>query len=430
MSATVVPPIEEVSPGLVTRIKDGDLAGAQKGLLVAGLALIGVSCIGWSREFYFSYLTAYLFGLTICLGALFFVLVQHVVRAGWSVTVRRAAEHVAGAIWIFLPLFIPILYGFDELYGHWSIASNHDAVVAGKAAYLNKPFFFVRLAIYFAAWIGMALWFKKKSIAQDESGDPAISLHLSRLAAPCLLVYALTVTFAAFDWSMSLNPHWFSTMFGICYFAGGFMAFLATAILFFKWIGKLGYLKDAVNVEHYHDIGKLMYAFVIFWTYVTFSQYMLIAYANLPEETSYFAMRQEHGWDTAFAVLAFGHFVAPFVLFMSRHVKRHPIAPIPVAIWLLAMHWVDLQYQVVPNASHGHGDHGAGGPGGAGPAALEDAAHAHAETWLGQIHWYDVSLTLGFFALVLGVALTTMRKSHLIPVRDPRLQEALNFHNI
>lgn len=434
MSATVVPPIEETSPGLVTRVKDGDLSGLQKGLLVAGIALIGVGCVGWSPEFYFSYLTAYLFGLTICLGALFFVLVQHVVRAGWSVTIRRTAEHMAGAIWIFLPLFLPIMVGApDVLYSHWWDPAAHDAIVSGKAGYLDTTFFFVRLAIYFAAWIGMAFWFKKKSLEQDESGDPKISLHLSRLAAPCILVYALSVTFAAFDWSMSLNPHWFSTIFGVCFFAAGFMAFFATSIILFKWLGKQGYLKDAVNVEHYHDMGKMMYAFVIFWTYVNFSQFMLIAYANLPEETSYYHMRQEHGWDTAFTLLALGHFVVPFVLFMSRHVKRHPIAPVIMSIWLLFMHWLDMQFQVVPNLAHLHtdgshaaeGDHGAGGLG-----ALADEAAAHGESWMSHIQWYDVPLTLGFFALILGVTLTTLRKSHLIPVRDPRLQEALNFHNI
>jgi hypothetical protein len=156
--------------------------------------------------------------------------------------------------------------------------------VQGKSGYLNTHVLFARVGIYFAIWIAWRAS-SAASIKQDETGDPAISLRLARLACAGLLLFALSITFAAFDWIMSLDPHWFSTIFGITYFAGGFMAFFAFTILLAKWLGKQGYLKDAITTEHYHDLGKLMFAFMVFWTYTNFSQYMLIWYANLPEET-------------------------------------------------------------------------------------------------------------------------------------------------
>ncbi|MCB1218981.1 quinol:cytochrome C oxidoreductase, partial [bacterium] len=200
-------------------------------------------------------------------------------------------------------------------------------------------------------------------------GDPAISLRMARVAAPGLLLFALSLTFAAFDWIMSLDPHWFSTIFGITYFAGGFMAFLAFTIVMAKWLGTKGYLKEAINVEHYHDLGKLMFGFMVFWTYTNFSQYMLIWYANLPEETAWFAHRAVDGWGAIGTILVVGHFFIPFVFLMSRHVKRNGIALSAGAIFLLVIHCIDMQFLILPGADHG-AEHAAGGE-------AHAVAHAH-----------------------------------------------------
>jgi len=304
---------------------------------------------------------------------------------------------------------------------------NFDAVLAGKSAWLNSNFFFVRAAIYFAVWIGLATYFRGQSIKQDESGDPAISLRLSRVAAPGLLLFALSTTFAAFDWIMSLDPHWFSTIFGITYFAGGVMAFFAFTILLTRWLGSKGYLANAnggaMSTEHFHDLGKFLFAFMVFWTYTNFSQYMLIWYANLPEETAWYAHRAEHGWSAVGTLLIAGHFFFPFAFLMSRHVKRNPIGLAVGAIFLLVIHCIDMQYLILPNMAHG--DHAAP----AGEAAHGGFGHALGE-YLHTISWTDFGCYVGLLSLLGGVVLMNVRRTNLVPVRDPRLAESLKFQNI
>lgn len=456
MTATMTaPPIEQVAPHVVTRVKSGDLMTGQMAMLGLGVILLGASfAMGASGEhkarFYFSYLTGYMGVLGITLGALFFTMVQHITRAGWSVGVRRVAENVTAAIPLMAILWIPIGFlGFDDLYGHWSHANvdpathaaldptdpRYDAILAGKSGYLNRQGFLIRAGLYFAIWIALSVFFRRTSLKQDETGDPALSLKMSRMAAPGLLLFALSITFAAFDWIMSLDPHWFSTMFGVCYFAGGFMSFLAFAALFARWLGKKGYLREVINTEHYHDIGKLMFAFMVFWTYTNFSQYMLIWYANLPEETVWYAHRKGNGWSSVGQILVFGHFLVPFVFLMSRHIKRNAITLSLGAAYMLLIHWVDMQYLILPQAGgHGHaagGDHAAGSDH---AAHVSNAGHppfgTDLDLWLHNMSLHDVMCYVGMLCLVAGITLMFVRKNNLVPLRDPRLSETLNFQNI
>ena len=284
MTISTVPPVETIAPGLVTKVRDGDLAGTQWGLIAAGIAALIASVLlasgdAMAQQAYFSYLVAYMFALSLVLGALFFVMLHHLTRAGWSVVVRRVAENVMAVMPFMAVLFIPIVVGSGELY-HWLHPVEGDAVLAGKAVYLNATFFYIRAGIYFAIWIALAFWFRRTSLKQDQTGDPQLTLKMARVAAPGMLLFSFTITFAAFDWIMSLDPHWYSTIFGVCYFAGSFMAILAYLTLLCLWLNRRGYLKGSVTVEHYHDLGKLMFAFMVFWTYVNFSQYFLIWYAN------------------------------------------------------------------------------------------------------------------------------------------------------
>lgn len=419
------PSLQQLAPGVAPRVRDGDLATAQLALLAVGVVLIGA---GWAtgKHFYFSYLVGYMGVLGICLGALFFTMVQHITRAGWSVTVRRLAENIAGTLPYLLLLFVPILFGFDTLFHHWVHPDPADTVLAGKAAWLNKPFFFVRVAIYFACWIGLAWYFRSKSLQQDETGDPAISLRLARVAAPGLLLFALSTTFAAFDWIMSLDPHWFSTIFGLTYFSGGFMAFVAFTILLARWLGRRGYLREAITTEHYHDLGKFLFAFMVFWTYTNFSQYMLIWYANLPEETRWFADRAKDGWGAVGTILVFGHFFIPFAFLMSRHVKRHPVGLSIGAIFLLIIHCFDMQYLILPTAAHGAG-HGEAAVPAAEPGVSRFAQDLGA--YLHHADWADFGCFAGMLALVAGFALSNIRRTNLLPTRDPRLAESLHFQN-
>jgi hypothetical protein len=441
--------LQQLAPQITAKVKDGDFQKAQLGLLAVGVVLIAAAWATGGHDFYHSYLVGYMGVLGICLGALFFVMIQHITRAGWSVTVRRLAENTAWALPVMALLFVPIFVGFDDLYHHWAHANmdaqhqplpttdpKYDAILAGKAGYLNKPFFIVRVVIYFAIWIGLAWFFRSNSLKQDETGDPAISLKLSRVAAPGLFLFALSITFAAFDWIMSLDPHWFSTIFGITYFAGGLMAFFAFTILLARWLGKQGYLKEAITTEHYHDLGKFMFTFVVFWTYTNFSQYMLIWYANLPEETRWFADRAEHGWLAVGTILILGHFLVPFAFLMSRHVKRNPLGLAIGAIFLLVIHCIDMQYLILPTRGHGHAPGTAVAPNTA-PEVTMASMQSGLErfpTELGQylhhIGWADFGCFAGLLAVVAGLTLMHLRKTNLVPVRDPRLAESLHFVNI
>jgi len=430
------PSLQQLAPNITPRVKDGDLALAPLVLLAVGLVLVGAAWATGGDRFYASYLVGYMGVLGIALGALFFTMVQHITRAGWGISVRRLAENIAGALPVLLLLFVPVVIGFKHIYHHWAgHPSPDDLVLKGKASYLNETFFFVRVAIYFTIWIGLATYFRRSSMKQDETGDPAISLRLSRVAAPGLLLFALSITFAAFDWIMSIDPHWFSTIFGITYFAGGYMAFFAFTILMARWLGSRGYLREAINTEHYHDLGKLMFAFVVFWTYTNFSQYMLIWYANLPEETNWFADRMTGGWGAIGTVLVFGHFFIPFAFLMSRHVKRNPIALSAGAIFLLVIHCIDMQFLILPSALGGHGAdaaHGAASHGGEAHAMAEGAmarfTHGLGE-YMHGVSWSHYGNFVGLLAVLAGITLLNVRRANLVPLRDPRLAEALHFQN-
>ncbi|MCA8976950.1 MAG: quinol:cytochrome C oxidoreductase [Planctomycetes bacterium] len=431
MTATAnltAPSLDQLAPSLTARVKQGDLVIPQMALLAIGVALLGGAYFTGDEHgsFWFSYLVGYMGVLGIVLCALFFTMVQHITRAGWSITVRRLAENLAWTLPWMLLLFAPVIAGSHTIYHHWMGADlTQDLVLKGKSAWLNQNAFFMRVGIYFLIWIVLAWFFRSKSIKQDDSGDPAISLRLSRVAAPGLLLFALSITFAAFDWIMSVDPHWFSTIFGVTYFAGGYMAFLAYTILLAMWLGRKGYLKEAITTEHYHDLGKFLFTFVVFWTYTNFSQYMLIYYANLPEETHWFADRAVNGWGAVGVILIVGHFLFPFVFLLSRHIKRNNKTLAFGSIFLLVIHCIDMQFLILPSgASHGeaHAGHGeaAGGH--------VDFGHEFGE-YLHTISWADFGCFVGLIAIVTGLTIMNIRKSNLVPVRDPRLAESLHFQN-
>lgn len=373
-------------------------------LIVGAISLLIGFRLGSSHkhDLYFSYLTNYAFFWSLTLGALFFVMIQFLVRAGWSVVVRRIAENIVKNIGFIALAFIPIIFGMHELY-HWTHADAlaHDELLKHKSAYLNTGFFIIRTVIYFAIWIVLSLIFYKNSVKQDESGDKNITLKLQRLATVGVILFALSLSFASFDWYMSLEPHWFSTIFGVYIFAGAVMSVHALISVIAQILRTYGFLKEEINIEHYHDLGKLIYGFNIFWAYIAFSQYILIWYANIPEETFWFANRWVGSWKTFSLVLIIGHFVLPLFIFMPRYMKRNLKIHFVIAIWMLAMHWVDLAWIIQPTG-HKEGFH---------------------------FSIYDVLTFLGLGGLFFGLLLKRMAKVPLLPVKDPRLPESLNFKN-
>jgi hypothetical protein len=379
------------------------------------LALVGVGAnlaLGLSSEeahhqLWHSWLVGALFALSVALGGLFFVLVHHATQAGWSVVVRRIAENAMSTLPFLALLFVPLaLFGMHDLF-HWSDAEavRQDHLLAHKQPYLNVPFFLIRALAYFAIWSALAIWFGRQSRLQDATGDHELTRRMRRASAPGLLLFAVTVTFFAFDWLMSLNPHWYSTIFGLYFFAGSAMAFFAFLALAVIAARRAGLLTEVLTAEHQHDIGKLLFGFVVFWAYMAFSQYMLIWYAYLPEETGFFAQRLAGSWRTASAVLALGHFVVPFFFLLPRTIKRNAKALAAVSVWLLAMHLLDLYWLVMPNLPDLH-------PAGMLPILLVAAA---------------LIGCCGVFLAAFGLAL---KRQALVPLRDPRLPESLTFENV
>jgi len=265
----------------------------------------------------------------------------------------------------------------------------------------SPTFFTVRAALYFASWIGLAFWYSRRSSDQDRTGDIPTTLRLIRTSGPALFVFAFTVSFAGIDWVMSLDPHWYSTMFGVYFFSGALVAIFATLSLVSVGLSRTGLLRGALTVEHLHDLGKLLFAFTVFWAYIGFSQYFLIWYGNIPEETAFFLHRAEGSWRAVTAFLAWGHFAVPFFFLMSRSVKRRQGLLVAGSVWLLAMHYVDVYWLVMP-VHH---------PQGLTPRLL------------------DVSTFVGVGGLVVAVVGRALTRHALVPVRDPRLAESLGFEN-
>lgn len=377
-------------------------------VIAAVFALLGaVACAilgaGNPKQFFFSWLVSFLFFLSLALGALFFVLIQYATQGGWGIVLRRIGETTFATLPVMAALFLPLLLGLGDLYS-WATpgAAEHDALLRWKAPYLNVPFFLIRAALYFGIWSFIALLYYRGSRGQDETGDPEVSARLRRFAGPAIIVLALTQTFASIDWIMSLTPHWYSTIFGVYFFAGSFVGFIALLSVVAVAMRRAGLLDTVISAEHLHDIGKLLFGFTAFWAYIAFSQFFLMWYANLPEETIWYQARIEGSWLAVSLLLMAGHFAVPFFYLMGRAVKRRGSTLALGGAWVLTMHFVDLYWQVMPTLH----------PEGVRPSALDVAA----------------LVTVG--GCVVAAASWLMRRQALVPVRDPRLAESLAFENV
>ncbi|MCP4837720.1 MAG: quinol:cytochrome C oxidoreductase [Phycisphaera sp.] len=418
--------------------------------LVASAVIGFTGMFGTTHEFLVkSWMQNYLFVLSISLGAFFFVFIQHLTRAGWSTTVRRVAELIAGNLqWAWVGLVPLVALWFSggshgaegaaadgHAHGGWGPgvlfpwadldamkAHNYDEwkLVSGKTAYLRADFFWIRALIYVAFWAFAARWYLKRSLAQDETGDIALTSTMQKWSGPMAIGFGLTTTFAAFDWIMSLSPAWFSTMFGVYFFAGCCTSGFAMMILVAARLQALGRLQSVVTAEHYQDLGKLLFGFgMVFWAYIGFSQYMLIWYANIPEETGWFLARQIGGWGTISMLLLFGHFVIPFVAIISKWVKRMPWALTLAAVWMLAFAWLDLFWLVMPVV-----------PEDAMTAEkYMDVVEAHMNDTTGLANPLNFTMLAGVGGVFVWLTIRRFRGNRLLAIRDPRLHEGLSFEN-
>ena len=393
-------------------------------LCVAGLvALVAGYFIanGVSAKFAMSaYLVAFIYCLTITIGCLFFVLIQHLCRAGWSIVVRRIAELVMIMIIPLAILFIPILVslGGDGVLYAWDndqyaeLQHLNPEIWTVKTGWLTPGWFTFRSVIYFAIWSSLAVYFFRGSVRQDETGEKAVTDRMQWWSGPGVVLFALTTSMAAFDWIMSLAPMWFSTMFGVYLFAGSILSAHCAITVGAYVLQRSGAMRDEITVEHYHDLGKLIFGFLLFWIYIGFSQFMLMWYGNIPEETVWYYFRQQDVWVWVSLSLIFLHWIVPFAGTMSRHVRRRPGWMCFWASYVLAMHFVDVYWMIMPQAR-------------------EIVANAPPATMGGPAGIVASLLcVIGMGALLLGLILRVASGTNIVPVRDPRLQESIAFENI
>ncbi|GMU63112.1 MAG: membrane protein [Myxococcaceae bacterium] len=381
-------------------------------LAVVGLGATLGSAMGADKaRAMFSYLWAFESVLALALGAFGFLVIDITVRSQWSIVVRRIAETMQATLPFFFVLWLPIaLIGMHELYP-WT--HETDAILERKRWFLSTGFWWGRAIVYFVLWTVISRFLYTSSVKLDGLGDnqaekDKIIKRTWAVAAPGILIYALTQSFAAVDWMMSLQPHWYSTIYGVYYFSSSILVFFAVTTLVSMALQRAGVLKTAITPEHFHDLGKFTFGFVIFWAYIAFSQFILIWYANIPEETEFYMLRMEGGWQWVSYALPVLHFALPFLYLVSRQVKR---ARWPLAlgcVWLVLMHLMDMYWLILPAyGAHGGGEH-----------------HAHL-----AVSWLDFAALLGMVGAFLAVFGFLLKKNKVIAINDPRLADSLAHEN-
>lgn len=357
--------------------------------------------------FFRSYLANFVFCLSISLGALFFVMLQHLVRAGWSASLRRIAELYAFTLPWWLLLFIPILamvvFSSSGVLYPWNNPTDPElpTIVTNKISpFLNPAYFTIRVLIYFAIWVVASRWYFSMSRKQDESGDTAITLKLQKWAGPLIMLFALSVNFGAFDIMMSTDPAWFSTIYGVYLFAASMLSFFATMIITCYLLQRNGRAEKLINIEHYHDLSKFQFGFIVFWGYIAFSQFLLYWYGNIPEETAWYKHRMEHGWQYIGLLLIAFHFAIPFLGTMSRYVRRNKGLMCGWACFILVVHWLDMLFLLMPTEDI---------------SVTPMLLVTHLVCWLGM-----ASLFVGLFVYRVG-------DTPVVAVKDPWLSDALAY---
>jgi hypothetical protein len=378
-----------------------ELAAVQRRCLIAGGAAAVISLAGLflnPTQFLQSYLMAYMWVLGATLGCRARGMIHQLSGGEWGVLLRRpigAASRVLPALTI---LFLPIALGMSRLY-HWTDpnAVADDEILRHKSLYLNVPFFLVRAAFYFIVWNALVFFLNRWSLEQDANPDPRIARRMQKLSGGGLVAYGLTITFASFDWMMSLDPHWYSTMYGVLVMGGQGLTGIAFLTAVVVWLSRRPPMNAIVLPQHLHDLGNLMLAFTMLWAYFAFSQYLIIWSGNLPHEIGWYLHRSFTSWKLIALALIVLHFVTPFILLLSRRVKRVADLIVKVAYWILFARLIDLLWLIAPEF--------------------------HREGL--SVSWMDVSLPVALGGLWLAMFVSQLRGRAILPVHDPEFDETL-----
>jgi hypothetical protein len=378
------------------------LARIERPALIAGAAGLGLSVLGGifdPAQFFHSYLFAFLFCLGLGLGCLSILMIHHLTGGLWGLVIRRVLEAGTRTIPLAALLFVPLALGLGWLYP-WVHPDSGDAAlreaVEHKHLYLNRGFFLVRAVFYFAAWWTLAHLFNRWSLETDRDPQPRLWARMNALAGGGLVLMGLTITFASFDWAMSLDPRWFSTIYGMLFMVGQALSAMCLVVLVIAWIGREPPLARVVKPETVHDLGKLMLAFVMLWAYVSYSQFLIIWSGNLPEEIPWYLRRLRTGWRFVGLFLVLFHFAVPFLLLLSRPLKRDARWLGRVAGALLFARLVDLFWLIGPESPPGRG-----------------------------VHWMDLAAPVGLVGLWLAYFLRQLGNRPLLPLGDPEIRALL-----
>jgi len=371
------------------------------GLLGVGLLLMILAFVVDTKRAYFDYLWMYMFLVSIGAGSLALVALEYLVGATWSTPFRRISEFLASLIPLLVILVIPLIFGMHDLF-HWTHESTlaSDPLLQAKEPYLNVQFFLIRTAIILFIWVLFYFLFTRNSMKQDISGDPLLTKQSIKFSAVFAILFIFTITFIAIDWMMTLEYHWFSTMFGVYYFAGTIVAAFAAATFCSVMLNENGYLVSKIKNNNYYSFATLLFGFNVFWAYIGFSQYMLIWYADIPEETFWVMMRMKGSWSYFSIGLIFLHFVIPFLALLPRSSKVKPKLLVVMSVWLLLAHAYDLYWIIMPSY--------------------------FTEGFV--FGWSELGFLMFAFGLIITVFKIRAAKTNLVPVRDPKLEAGLNFH--
>ena len=377
------------------------VASLQRLALVVGIAGLALCAVGFASDrahFFRAYLLAYVFWIGIALGSLAISMLHHLSGGAWGVVIRRVLEAASRTLPFMALLFLPIAFGIHELY-LWANpeAVAKDAILQHKSPYLNVPFFIGRAVIYFIIWSALAYLLSKWSLEQEQRGETGQALRMQRLSGLGLVLYALTILFMSVDWIMSLDPHWFSTIYGILFMGGQGLSAFAFTIAVAVLLSRTEPMSRVIAPAHLHDLGKLMLAFLMLWAYFSFSQFLIIWSANLPEEIPWYLRRWEGAWQWVGLALIFGHFVLPFVLLLSSDIKKHGRTLIVVALVVILMRIVDLFWNIGP---------------------------MHHEETFGAT-WLDAVAPVALGGVWLALFLWQLQTRPLLPMGEPYLAEAL-----
>jgi hypothetical protein len=367
-------------------------------LFLFGIIVGGISFFIEPVRASFNYLIMYMFVISIGLGSLFLFAIEYLTGADWSVQLRRINEFYASVVVIAVVLVIPLLFSLSTLFNwmHKEIVEA-DTILKGKSAYLNSTFFIIRTAFCLFIWILFYFFFQRNSTTQDTTKDQKLTSINVKLSAVFIPLFAITLTVTAVDWLMSLDAHWYSTIFGVYFFSGSVVAALAAVTFAAIKLKENGYLHPKFMDEHLYSLGTLLFVFINFWAYIAFSQYLLIWYADLPEETTWFLQRWHSGWEFISLLLILVHFIVPYAVLLTQPSKMDPKRLKFITIWILAAHFVDLFWMIMPSIK--------------GPV----------------ISWMDFTFPFAAVGVLIIVFAYKAKRNNLLPIGDPKLQKSINI---